>query len=80
MTASPEVRAGRRYKELIEKGEQPVMADVLADVNDRDYRDTHRAESPLRQADDAVVVDNSQMTREEQMQHIYRIFDDKIGN
>ena len=55
--------------------EQPVMADVLADVNDRDYRDTHRAESPLRQAEDAVVVDNSQMTREEQMQHIYRIFD-----
>ena len=68
------------YKELIEKGEQPVMADVLADVNDRDYHDTHRAESPLRQAEDAVVVDNSQMTREEQMQHIYRIFDDKIGN
>lgn len=80
LTASPEVRAERRYKELIEKGEQPVMADVLADVNDRDYRDTHRAESPLRQAEDAVVVDNSQMTREEQMEHIYRIFDDKIGN
>ena len=78
LTASPEVRAERRYKELIEKGEQPVMADVLADVNDRDYRDTHRAESPLRQAEDAVVVDNSQMTREEQMQHIYRIFDAKI--
>ena len=75
LTASPEVRAERRFKELVEKGEQPVMADVLADVNDRDYRDTHRAESPLRQADDAVVVDNSQMTREEQMQHIYRIFD-----
>ena len=76
LTASPEVRAERRYKELIEKGEQPVMADVLADVNDRDYRDTHRAESPLRQAEDAVVVDNSQMTREEQMQHIYRIFNE----
>ena len=75
LTASPEVRAERRFKELVEKGEQPVMADVLADVNDRDYRDTHRAESPLRQAEDAVVVDNSQMTREEQMQHIYRIFD-----
>ncbi len=77
LTASPEVRAERRYKELIEKGEQPVMADVLADVNDRDYRDTHRAESPLRQAEDAVVVDNSHMTREEQMTHIYRIFDEK---
>lgn len=77
LTASPEVRAERRFKELIEKGEQPVMADVLADVNDRDYRDTHRAESPLRQAEDAIVVDNSSMTREEQMQHIYRIFDEK---
>ena len=76
LTASPEVRAERRYKELIEKGGQPVMADVLADVNDRDYRDTHRAESPLRQAEDAVVVDNSQMTREEQMQHIYRLFNE----
>lgn len=76
LTASPEVRAERRYKELIEKGEQPVMADVLADVNDRDYRDTHRAESPLKQAADAVVVDNSQMTREEQMQHIYRLFNE----
>ena len=77
LTASPEVRAERRFKELVEKGEQPVMADVLADVNDRDYRDTHRAESPLRQAEDAIVVDNSNMTREEQMSHIYRIFDEK---
>ena len=77
LTASPEVRAERRFKELIERGEQPVMADVLADVNDRDYRDTHRAESPLRQAEDAIVVDNSRMTREEQMEHIYRIFDAK---
>ena len=76
LTASPEVRAERRYKELIEKGEQPVMADVLADVNDRDYRDTHRAESPLKQAADAVVVDNSNMTREEQMEKIYHIFNE----
>lgn len=76
LTASPEVRAERRYKELMEKGEHPVMADVLADVNDRDYRDTHREESPLKQAEDAIVVDNSHMTREEQMQHIYRIFDE----
>lgn len=77
LTASPEVRAERRFKELIEKGEKPVMADVLADVNDRDYRDTHRDESPLRQAEDAVVVDNSNMSREEQMKVIYGIFDEK---
>ena len=73
-TASPEVRAQRRYDELIEKGEQPDYNAVLADVNDRDYRDTHRAESPLRQAEDAIVVDNSHMTREEQMQVIYDYF------
>jgi len=80
LTASPEVRAERRFKELVEKGEQPVMAEVLADVNDRDYRDTHRAESPLRQAEDAIVVDNSQMSREEQMKAIIDIFDAKIAN
>lgn len=80
LTASPEVRAQRRYDELVEKGAQPVFAEVLADVNDRDYRDTHRDESPLRQAEDAVVVDNSHMSREEQMKAIIGIFDAKIAN
>ena len=75
LTARPEVRAQRRFDELVEKGEHPHYEDVLADVNDRDYRDTHRAESPLRQAEDAVVVDNSEMTREEQMNVIYELFD-----
>jgi cytidylate kinase len=74
LTASPEVRAQRRFDELVEKGEKPDYNAVLADVNDRDYRDTHRAESPLRQAEDAIVVDNSHMTREEQMQVIYDYF------
>ena len=74
LTASPEVRAERRFKELEAKGEKPVWEDVLADVNDRDYRDTHRAESPLRQAEDAVVVDNSNMTRDEQMAYIIEVF------
>ena len=75
LTASPEVRAQRRYDELVSKGEQPDYEAVLADVNDRDYRDTHRAESPLRQAEDAVVVDNSHMTPDEQMALICNIFD-----
>ena len=79
LTASPEVRAERRFKELQAKGEKPVWEDVLADVNDRDYRDTHRTESPLRQADDAIVVDNSQMTREQQMEHIIHLFDQAVG-
>ena len=78
LTASPEVRAQRRFDELVEKGEKPDYAAVLADVNDRDYRDTHRAESPLRQANDAIVVDNSNMTREEQMEVIYGLFDKAV--
>ena len=80
LTASPEVRAERRFKELQAKGEKPVWEDVLADVNDRDYRDTHRAESPLRQAEDAVVVDNSQMSREEQMEYIIEVFRGRSQN
>ena len=79
LTASPKVRAERRFKELEAKGERPIWEEVLADVNDRDYRDTHRAESPLRQADDAVVVDNSYMTREEQMQHIIHLFRERCA-
>ena len=75
LTASPEVRAQRRFDELVGKGQTPQYEDVLADVNDRDYRDTHRAESPLRQAADAVVVDNSHMTPDEQMEVIYKLFD-----
>lgn len=79
LTASPEVRAERRFKELTTKGENPVFEDVLRDTNDRDYRDTHRAESPLRQADDAVVVDNSHMTQEEQMEHIINVFNERCA-
>ena len=79
LTASPEVRAERRYQELKAKGEEPVFDEVLADVNDRDYRDTHRVESPLKQAEDAVVVDNSNMTREEQMQHIIGVFRERCA-
>lgn len=79
LTASPEVRAQRRFDELKSKGENPILADVLADVNDRDYRDTHRAESPLRQAEDAIVVDNSHMTRGEQMEHIINVFRERCA-
>ncbi|MBO7458792.1 MAG: (d)CMP kinase [Paludibacteraceae bacterium] len=80
LTAAPEVRAQRRFDELVEKGEKPDYDAVLADVNDRDYRDTHRAESPLRQAEDAIVVDNSHMTREEQMEVIYKLFDKAVNS
>lgn len=76
ITASPEVRAMRRYKELVGKGEKPVFEDVVADINDRDYRDTHRAESPLRQAEDAILYDNSGMELEDQMKDYLRFFND----
>lgn len=78
LTASPEVRAQRRFDELVLKGEHPDYDDVLADVNDRDYRDTHRAESPLRQAEDAIVVDNSDLTPDGQMELIISLFNQKI--
>ena len=75
LTARPEVRAQRRFDELVAKGEQPVYEEVLRDVNDRDYRDSHRAESPLRQAEDAIVIDNSDMTPDEQMQVVCDLYD-----
>ena len=78
LTASAEVRAERRYLELKEKGIEAVYADVLRDVEDRDYRDTHRAESPLKQAEDAVLIDNTDMTREEQMEKVTALFEERL--
>lgn len=66
VTASDEIRARRRFDELTIKGENPVYEDVLKNVRERDYIDSHRAVSPLRKADDAIVLDNSNMTIEEQ--------------
>ena len=68
VTASAEVRAERRYKELLDMGENANYEDILANVKERDYMDSHRAVSPLRMADDAVLLDNSYMTIEEQNQ------------
>lgn len=66
VTASPEVRARRRLEELQAKGEQTTYEEVLANVKKRDYIDSTREESPLRQAPDALVLDNSEMTISEQ--------------
>lgn len=68
VTASAEVRAQRRYKELIEKGMPASYEDILKNVTERDYIDSHRAVSPLRPADDAVILDNSNLTIAEQKQ------------
>ncbi len=66
VTASPEVRAKRRYEELQGKGQPADYDDILKNVQQRDYIDTHREVSPLRKADDAMVLDNSHMTIAEQ--------------
>lgn len=65
LTASSDVRARRRYDELAVKGEPCDFQKIKADIEDRDYRDMHREESPLRQAEDAVTVDTSDMTVQE---------------
>ncbi len=67
MTADPKVRAQRRYDELTAKGDNVSLEEIEQNVRDRDYQDMHRAISPLCQAEDAIVLDNSQMTVEEQM-------------
>lgn len=68
MTASPATRAQRRFAELQAKGDSVTYEEVLQNVNQRDYIDTHRADSPLVKADDAIELDNSNLGREEQLQ------------
>ncbi len=70
MTASPEVRAKRRYDELIQKGENVDYKEVEDNVRQRDYLDEHRQESPLRKTEDAVLIDNSHMTIEEEIEYM----------
>ncbi|WP_340156929.1 (d)CMP kinase [uncultured Maribacter sp.] len=71
MTASPEKRAVRRYKELLDRGENVVYEDILENVQKRDYIDSNREISPLRKADDAIEFDNSDVGLEDQFQRIY---------
>lgn len=70
MTADPKIRAERRLKEMVEKGENPDPQEVLQNLLERDYIDTHREVAPLTQAPDAILLDNSHMTLEEQMDWI----------
>lgn len=71
MTASPETRAFRRYKELLERGEKVTYEEVLQNVQNRDYIDAHREFSPLKKADDAIEFNNSDMGLEEQFERIH---------
>ncbi|MBO6133392.1 MAG: (d)CMP kinase [Lachnospiraceae bacterium] len=70
LTASPEKRAERRYKELRDKGVECTLEEIRKDIEERDERDTHRTASPLVQADDAVYVDTSDMTIDEAMEYM----------
>ena len=74
VTASAEVRAQRRYDELAARGDNPNFDEILENVQQRDHLDQTREISPLRKADDAVLLDNGNMTREEQMEWLVELF------
>lgn len=80
MTADPKVRAMRRFKELKAKEQRVSLEDIEENIRHRDYEDSHRVASPLRQAEDAVVLDNSNMTPEEQLQWFDELFAKTVGN
>lgn len=79
LTASAEVRAQRRYKELIEKGEKVVFEDVLAAIITRDTNDSSRATAPLKAADDAVILDSSDINAEQTLNAAIEIINSKIA-
>ena len=78
LTASPEIRAKRRYDELVAKGKDVKFDDVLRELNERDYADMHRETAPLKQADDAVLADTSELDFEQSVDLVCRIINDKI--
>jgi len=79
VTASAEVRAQRRYDELKSKGMEADYADILKNVQERDYIDSHREVSPLRQADDALLLDNSNMSIAEQKEWLMKRFEETVN-
>ncbi|WP_298116912.1 (d)CMP kinase [Flavobacterium sp.] len=80
MTASAETRAQRRFEELQAKGDNVSYEEVLKNVQERDYIDTHRDDSPLVIADDAIEIDNSYLSREEQFQAVLDLVDEVINS
>lgn len=78
VTASPEIRAQRRFDELTAKGEQVSFDEILKNVVERDYIDSTREASPLRKADDALILDNSNMTREEQLEWVLKKVEESL--
>ncbi len=78
MNASADTRAERRYKELKEKGQDVSYEDILKNVVDRDHMDTTRVDSPLVKAEDAIEIDNSNLSRKEQFEMILKLVQDKL--
>lgn len=79
LTASADKRAGRRYNELINKGDSVSYEEILDNVKSRDFIDSNREDSPLVKAPDAIEIDNSDMTKEEQFEKIYKIVQEKLA-
>ena len=79
MTASPEIRARRRYDQLVEAGKEADYDKIFEEISQRDYQDSHREVSPLRQAEDAVYLDTSDMTIEENIDAVADIIREKTG-
>lgn len=79
MTADARIRAQRRYDEMVARGETPVFEEVLKNIEERDYIDSHREASPLRRAEDAYVMDNSDMTLHEETVWLRGLVQGKFG-
>lgn len=79
MTANPEVRAKRRYNQLLEQGKSANYEEILEEIEKRDYQDSHRELNPLKQADDAILLDTSDMSFDENVEAVSDIINSKIG-
>tara|TARA_B100000965_G_C19418491_1_gene681028 strand:+ start:61 stop:753 length:693 start_codon:yes stop_codon:yes gene_type:complete len=79
MTANQEVRVQRRFKELQAKGQVISMDEVRENLSKRDYNDTHRKENPLVQAEDAIILDNSNLNQEQQLEFVLEILESKFN-
>ena len=80
LTASPEERANRRFKELVEKGNNPDYDELLKEINQRDYNDMHRETAPLKQADDAILFDTTTLGKDEVVDELLKIISGKLGD
>jgi cytidylate kinase len=78
MTASPQTKAQRRFDELLEKGQRVTFEEVLQNVQERDYIDTHREDSPLVKANDAIEIDNSNLSKKEQFDLVMELVNENL--